>query len=313
MHPRTIPVFLIFCTVFLAMGGTSGGEGTGDARLDGVPVYGYVHVHSYYHDPYAFTQGLYYKDGYLYEGTGIIGRSTLRKVIPETGEIVKISDLPAGYYGEGITVRGDTIHQITYTNYSAFTWIEEDTFAFVDSFPYAFRGWGLTHDDTSLISTDGSHRLYHLNPQTYEEISRLNVTLEGALMGAMNEMEYIQGRIWANIYGKDSIAIIVPETGAVESWVDLHGLRDSISTGNVLNGIAWDPDNFRLFVTGKLWPLMFEVWVDAINYPPAITGSSPPPSICTEVDSIVTLDWLLYGHMLLIRRGKKTWHVVRAE
>jgi glutamine cyclotransferase len=268
---------------------TAGQGGGPDAPLDSVPVYGYELINTYYHDPDAFTQGLYYMDGYLYESTGLLGHSTVRKVIPETGSIVKIHHMHDSYYGEGLTVRNDTIHQLTYRNLVALTYVELDTFALVDSFPYAFYGWGLTHDDTSLISSNGSSRLFHLDPQTYEEIRRFSVTVDGELQSAMNEMEYIQDRIYANIYGIDSIAIIVPQTGVVDGWLNLAGLRDSISSGGVLNGIAWDPDNYRLFVTGKKWPRMFEIRVEPVNYPPEIIDFSPPPSVCTECDSTVSL------------------------
>jgi glutamine cyclotransferase len=286
---RVILTIFFFCVCVCALTGAGGGTAGSKAPLDGIPVYDYVVVNEYPHDSDAYTQGLYYKDGYLYEGTGAYGQSTLRKVIPETGNVVKIHHLPGTYFGEGITVRNDTIHQLTYHNYVALTYVELDTFALVDSFPYAFAGWGLTHDDTSLISSDGTSRLFHLNPQTYEEIRRFIVTADGVNLSALNEMELIQGRIWANIYGKDSVAVIVPETGVVESWINLAGLRDSISWGGVLNGIAFDSENFRLFVTGKRWPTMFEVWVDAVNYPPEIIGSSPPPSMCLEIDSTVVL------------------------
>ena len=290
MGRRAIAGVLLFCASLCLLAATGEGTARSDAPLDSVPVYGYTVINTYPHDPDAFTQGLYYKDGYLYEGTGIYGESTLRKVIPETGEVVKIHDLPPAYFGEGITIRNDVIHQLTWRNYTIFRYVELDTFAFVDSFPYVYTGWGLTHDDTSLISSSGGARLYHLDPETYEELSFVSVTVDGSLFGGMNEMELIQGRVWANIYGLDSIAVIVPETGVVESWVNLAGLRDSITWGGVLNGIAFDSENFRLFVTGKKWPAMFEVWVDLVNYPPVIVESSPtPPSMCIDVDTTVVL------------------------
>lgn len=260
-----------------------------NARLASIPVYGYEVVAAYPHDTDAFTQGLYYKDGFLYESTGLTGHSTVRKVVPETGEVVKIHYMPDVFFGEGLTIRDDAIHQITYRNYTAFTYVELDTFAVVDSLHYALTGWGLTHDDTSLIASDGSYRLYHLDPQTYEEIRRLDVTAGGELQRYMNEMEMIQGSIYANIYGSDMVAIIVPETGVIEGWLDLEGLRDSITTGSVLNGIAWDPDNSRLFVTGKNWSHLFHIRVEPINYPPEIVWSDPPAEFCAGPDSAVAL------------------------
>ena len=288
MRFRAIFMVLFFCAPLFGPVIWGGGAAAPGSPL-ALPVYDYVLIDQYPHDPEAFTQGLYYKDGYLYEGTGIYGESSLRKVVPETGNVVKIHYLPAAYFGEGITIRNDVIHQLTWHNYTIFRYVELDTFAMVDSFPYVYAGWGLTHDDTSLIATNGGARLYHLDPETYEELSFVPVTVEGILFGGMNEMELIQGRVWANIYGLDSIAVIVPETGVVESWIDLTGLRDLIEWGGVLNGIAFDEANYRLFVTGKQWPAMFEIWVDAVNYPPEITSSSPPPSLCLETDSTVVL------------------------
>lgn len=258
-------------------------------HLGSLPVYGYEVIAAYPHDTDAFTQGLYYRDGYLYESTGLTGHSTVRKVVPETGEVVKIHYMADDYFGEGLTMRGDSIYQLTYRNHAAFTYVELDTFAVVDSLPYPLEGWGLTHDDTSLIASDGSYRLYHLDPQIYEEIRRFNVTAGGELQRYMNEMETIQGRIYANIFMSDMVAIIVPETGIIEGWLDLGGLRDSITTGSVLNGIAWDPDNSRLFVTGKDWSHLFHIRVEPIKYPPEIVWSDPPGTFCAAVDSQVEL------------------------
>lgn len=286
---RTSLVILSCYALLCALSGEGLAAGNQDVPLDSIPVYGYEVINSYPHDSGAFTQGLYYKDGYLYESTGLLAQSTVRKVIPETGEVVKIHHLPDAYYGEGLTVRNDTIYQLTYRNFTAFSYVELDTFAMVDSFPYALIGWGLTHDDTSLISSNGSPRLYHLNPQTYEEIWHFNVTAGGEPQPSLNEMEMIRGRIYANLFGSDSIAIIVPETGVVEGWIDLGGLRDSITTGSVLNGIAWDEANSRLFVTGKKWSHMFHIRVEPLDYPPEIVWSDPPSSFCTEVDSAVVL------------------------
>jgi len=263
---RAIAALLIICALQGAMAGC-GRAGDPESTLDGVPVYGYEVINAYPHDPDAFTQGLYYKDGYLYESTGLFGHSTLRKVRPETGEVVKILRLPGTHFGEGLTVRNDTIYQLTYKNLAALTYVERDDFVLIDSLPYALHGWGLTHDDTSLISSDGSDWLFHLDPRTYGEVSRFHVTADGVSQWYMNEMEYIEGRIYANIYGKDLIAIIVPGTGIVEGWLNLEGLRDSISSGGVLNGIAWDPDGARLFVTGKKWPAVFEIGVEPVKPP----------------------------------------------
>lgn len=280
MNLRAVTALLLLLATSLVLAGASAAS---------LPVYDYEIIDTYSHDPEAFTQGLFFKDGYLYESTGLLTHSTVRKVIPETGAIVKIHYMPDSYFGEGLTIRNDTIHQLTYQNLVALTYVELDTFALVDSFPYPRYGWGLTHDDTSLIASNGTSRMWHLNPLNYEDLSYFSVTAEGQLRSGINEMEYIQGKIYANIYGIDSIAVIVPETGVVEGWINLSGLRDSITSGGVLNGIAWDAETSRLFVTGKKWPNMFAIRVDVLNYPPEIIDSSPPPSVCTETDSTVLL------------------------
>jgi glutamine cyclotransferase len=259
---------------------------------DSIPVYDYEVINTYPHDTMAFTQGLIFRNGVLYEGTGLYGRSSLRKIELETGNILKIRDLPGSYFGEGITIYHDTIIQLTWRNNIGFVYIEQDTFKLIDSFPYPTEGWGLTHDDTSLIMSDGTDTIRFLDPHTYDEIGTISVTAEGTPVEELNELEYIQNKIYANVWYSDSIAIIDPITGNVEAWLNLKGILNSIEYGrppNVLNGIAYDSVNVRLFVTGKLWPSLFEIKVDPLNYPPYIVSSNPPSPCYIITDSMLTL------------------------
>lgn len=254
---------------------------------DSLPVYGYQVINTYPHDPDAFTQGLIYMDGYLYEGTGLYGESTLRKVVFESGTIIKIHYLDSEYFGEGVTIYHDTIHQLTWRNDVGFVYIEGDTFECIDTFSYTTEGWGLTHDDTWLIMSDGTPVIRFLDPVTHQAIDEITVTAEGVTVERLNELEFIQGMIYANVWYSDSIAVIDPANGHVVCWIDCTGLLSS--PPNVLNGIAFDPVNVRLFVTGKLWPTLFEIEVDPINYPPVITNSFPSSPCSITTDSVLLL------------------------
>jgi glutamine cyclotransferase len=267
---------------------------TGDpyeGRQDSIPVYDYVIVNTYPHDASAFTQGLVYRNGYLYEGTGLYGASSLRKVELVTGTVVKIFHLPAMYFGEGITIYRDTIVQLTWREHIGFAYHEQDTFELIDSFYCPTEGWGLTHNDTFLIMSDGTQTLYFLDPVTYDEVYTIDVTVNGTPLVNINELEFVQGMVYANIWFHDSIAIIDPANGVTAGWVNLNGiLADEYGEiQNVLNGIAFDPDDARLFVTGKLWPELFEIEIEPVDYPPAIVSMIPssPCSIC--VDDFLTL------------------------
>ncbi|UCC13138.1 MAG: glutaminyl-peptide cyclotransferase [candidate division WOR-3 bacterium] len=264
----------------------------GHARFqDSIPVYDYAIVNTYPHDPAAFTQGLIYHNGYLYEGTGLYGASSLRKVELATGAVIKIFHLPQMYFGEGITMYRDTILQLTWREHIGFVYEEHDVFQVVDSFSYPTEGWGLTHNDTFLIMSDGTPTLYFLDPVTYDEVYTIEVTVNGAPLMNINELEFIQGMVYANIWFHDSVAIIDPSNGMTVGWVNLKGiLGDSDgATQNVLNGIAFDPHDARLFVTGKLWPELFEIEIEPVDYPPAIIRTIPssPCSVC--VDDFLTL------------------------
>lgn len=253
-----------------------------------VPVYGYDLINTYPHDAGAFTQGLYFKDGYLYEGTGLYGHSSLRKVVPETGSVVKIYRLNKAYFGEGVTIRDTLIYQITWKNYAGFVYVEHDEFEVIDTFNYPTDGWGLTHDDTSLIMSDGSDMLYHLDPETFEQLGSVNVTADGVPVTQINEMEMIRGLIYANILYSDLIAVIEPVSGAVVAWLDLAGIEGSSPPGP-LNGIAFEPDSVHLYVTGKYWPDLYEIWVDPLDYRPEIVSSSPRSPVCAYIDTPVML------------------------
>ena len=274
----------------ILVGGAGGSGQAGHAALDSVPVYGYELINTFPHDPNAFTQGLVYHDGFLYEGTGLYGGSSLRKVVLETGEVIKRHNLGSTYFGEGVTVYNDTIFQLTWLNHVGFVYVEHETFELIDTFSYPNPGWGLTHDDTSLIMSDGTDTLYHLDPVTYEQIGRVNVTADGVPVTQINELELIRGRIYANILDSDHIAVIEPKTGNVVAWLDLTGILPSgalASVGGPLNGIAFDPDSVRLFVTGKKWPSLFEIYVDPLDYPPEIVEAQPPAPVWVETDSVV--------------------------
>lgn len=224
------------------------------------PVYSYRVVRAYPHDPNAFTQGLIYLNGFLYEGTGLNGRSTLRKVKLETGQVLQEKRIEEQYFGEGITDWGGELVQLTWQTGVGFVW-DRGTFTLKKKFSYAGEGWGLTHDATRLILSDGSPVLRFLDPVTLAEKGRL-VVLDGRRPVAnINELEMVKGEIWANIWQTERIARISPQTGQVLGWIDMRGLLrpEEMRDIDVMNGIAYDAKGDRLFVTGKLWPKLFEV------------------------------------------------------
>lgn len=250
---------------------------------DSLPVYGYEIVNEYPHDTNAFTQGLFYQDSFMYESTGLYGQSSLRKVEFTTGTILKIHSLDSQYFGEGMTIYHDTIRQLTWRNDTGFIYVEYDTFECIGTFSYTTQGWGLTHNDTCLIMSDGTPIIHFIDPHTYLEIGQITVTSEGSVVHRINELEYIQGKIYANVWYSDSIAVIDPESGCVMGWIDCTGILNN--PPNVLNGIAFDPVNARLFVTGKRWPTLFEILAEPINYPPYIHDFFPIPPCTITTDS----------------------------
>jgi glutaminyl-peptide cyclotransferase len=224
------------------------------------PVDRYRVVHVYPHDPTAFTQGLVFRDGVLYEGTGLNGRSSIRKVKLETGEVLQSRALGAEHFGEGIAVWKSRIVQLTWRSQVGFVY-DLATFTPQRSFQYTGEGWGLTHDGSRLIESDGSAVLRFWNPDTFAEERRLTVT-DGAPVERLNELEYVRGEIYANVWQTNRLARIDPVTGRVKRWIDLTGLlpaADRHAEVDVLNGIAYDAVRRRLFVTGKLWPKLFEI------------------------------------------------------
>jgi glutaminyl-peptide cyclotransferase len=231
-------------------------------RHDAAPVRGYTVVRSYPHDPSAFTQGLVYRDGLLYEGTGLEGQSTLRKVQLETGAVLRQHRLEPRYFGEGIAIWRDTIVQLTWKHGIAFVY-DLETFSPVRTHRYDGEGWGLTHDGSSLIMSDGTSSLRFIEPETFRELRRLPVRDGGMPVHHLNELEYIKGEIWANVWQTERIARISASTGQVNGWIDARGLLTPAEARgvDVFNGIAYDARRDRVFVTGKLWPRLFEIKV----------------------------------------------------
>lgn len=226
-----------------------------------IPVYGYKILNKYPHDTGAFTQGLVFDRGELFEGTGLYGKSSLRRIDLETGKVIKTQEISAAYFGEGITVFGDTIVQLTWQSNIGFVY-DKNTFKMLRSFAYTTEGWGITHDGKNLIYSDGTATLYFINPETLTVVSRITVHDNNKPVTRLNELEYIDGQIYANVWQTDRIAIINPGDGKVTAWIDLSGLLQSQSynqPADVLNGIAYEREKRRLFVTGKLWPWLFEI------------------------------------------------------
>jgi len=224
-----------------------------------VPIYKYTIVKSYPHDPDAFTEGLEYRDGFLYESTGLNGRSSIRKVKFETGEVVQLKNISKDYFGEGITFWKEDLFELTWVSEIAFVY-DAKTFALKKSFNYKGEGWALTHNADSLIMSDGTSELRFIDPATFKERRRITVTDGGMPITSLNELEWVKGEIFANVYTTDYIARIDPSTGRVTGWIDLRGMLPRQNDGNTVpNGIAYDADHDRLFVTGKNWPKLFEI------------------------------------------------------
>ncbi|HEU4981951.1 MAG TPA: glutaminyl-peptide cyclotransferase [Acidobacteriaceae bacterium] len=220
-------------------------------------------VHAYPHDSQAFTQGLIYLDGHLYESTGMNGRSSLREVNLETGRVVKEITVPSQYFAEGLTNWGSTLIQLTWKKNVAFVY-DRATFRLLKTFHYPWEGWGLTQDGKHLIMSDGSETIHFLDPDTFKQVRSIHVTDRGKPVQNLNELEYIRGEIYANVWMSNRIARISPSTGKVLGWIDLSGILPSVEVtgeGAVLNGIAYDASHNRLFVTGKDWPRLFEIQV----------------------------------------------------
>jgi glutaminyl-peptide cyclotransferase len=229
-----------------------------------VPEFTFRLVHQYPHDTSAFTQGLVFHEGRLFESTGLNGRSSLREVELETGRVIRKVDMHPTYFGEGLALHDGRLYQITWRNYTGFVY-DMASFKQLDTFSYYGEGWGIASDGTRLVMSDGSSTLRFINPADMTIADTRDVVYPGrGPLGNLNELEWIEGEIWANVYTTQQIVRINPATGAVMGIVDLSGiLPEQARTGSedVLNGIAYDPATKRIFVTGKLWPFLFEIQV----------------------------------------------------
>jgi glutaminyl-peptide cyclotransferase len=231
-------------------------------RAQNAPVFGYEVVNVYPHDRNAFTQGLLFRDGVLYESTGLNGQSSLRRVELETGKVLQQISVDKRYFAEGLTDWGSRLVQLTWNTNVGFVY-DLKSFKQLQTFSYSGEGWGLARDDKRLVMSDGTSTLRFLDPQTLKVIGQVHVTDGATAVRELNELEVIDGQVYANVWLTDRIAIIAPDTGRVAGWINLAGLmaRTSLSGDAVLNGIAWDAQRKRLFVTGKLWPSLFEIRV----------------------------------------------------
>jgi glutamine cyclotransferase len=225
-----------------------------------VAQYGYEIIATYPHDPEAFTQGLVFDDGVLYESTGLNGRSSLRRVNLQTGEVLQRRDIAPQYFAEGLALFNDQLIQLTWQSNKGFVY-DKTTFTPLREWSYPTEGWGLTHDGAQLIMSDGSATLRFLNPDTFAVEREMTVTDAGQPVARLNELEYVNGEIFANVWQTDQVARVDLQTGRVNGWIDLSGLLSPAERQgtDVLNGIAYDPAGDRLFVTGKLWPKLFEI------------------------------------------------------
>jgi glutamine cyclotransferase len=257
-------VALLATTVFLAAPSSAPALAQGH-QIPPALLAPYEVLGSYPHDPDAFLQGLVWHDGGFYESTGLYGESTLRRVAFPSGEVVQRIDVPKEHFAEGLALIGDRLIQLTWQSQKAFVY-DPATFELTGEFPYQMEGWGLTYDGTSLILSDGSADLFFLDPVTYQVTRQQRVTLDGRPLQRLNELEWIKGEVWANVWKTDVIVRIDPESGEVVGVLDMTGLPSLLGTtprddDDVLNGIAYDAEGDRTFVSGKRWPLVFEIRV----------------------------------------------------
>ncbi len=230
------------------------------------PVFGYKVVATYPHDPAAFTQGLVFAGGELYESTGLEGESTLRRVELETGRVRQRINIPEEHFAEGLALVGDALVQLTWRSGVGFVY-DRKTFAKRRTFPVKTEGWGIAYDGESrLVMSDGSDRLFYMDPKTFAVTRTVRVRNGGVPVDRLNELEWVEGEIWANVWTTDRIARIAPSSGEVVGWIALDTLwpRDQRTGGaDVLNGIAYDKAKRRIFVTGKKWPRLYEIAITA--------------------------------------------------
>lgn len=267
-----IPFVLILSVVFL-FGISSSlwsdlAHGNPSSKVFSIEV-----VNVFPHDPAAFTQGLVYAgNDTLFESTGLYGKSSVRKVALHTGKVEAIEKMDDSYFGEGLTLIGERLFQVTWLSRTGFMYDKNNLQKF-HSFTHQMQdGWGLATDGKILYGSDGTSILYQIDPQTLKVIRKYGIKYNGRDVRFLNELEYINGEIWANVYLSDCIVRISPQTGAVLGWILLPKLREGLigaghTSIDVLNGIAWDPDNKRIFVTGKLWPKLYEIKLHPVKKP----------------------------------------------
>lgn len=232
------------------------------ARSPGPKVYGFKVVTAYPHDPMAFTQGLVIRDGVLYEGTGEYGASSIRRVDLATGRVEKLHSLPSQYFGEGVTVLDGKLYELTWKSGLGFVY-DASTFELQKTFKYTGEGWGLTDDGKTLIMSDGTAKLRFIDPSTLQTVREVTVLDGDKPIDRLNELEYIDGEVWSNVWYEDRIARIAPDSGKVVGWIDLSQLYPASARPSeaVLNGIAYDKSAKKLYVTGKDWPQIYQIEV----------------------------------------------------
>jgi len=245
----------------LDRGGGTDGPQDDQTATEQIPVQGYELVETYDHDPKAYTQGLLFADGRLLESTGRYGTSWLREVRLETGRPIRQVDLDDHLFGEGLALHDDELFLLTWRNRTVFVY-DRYTFRLQREHDFEGEGWGAVSDGEHIVVSDGTPTLRFFDPETFEEVRELEVTYEGQPLHSLNELELVEGELFANVWKTNTIARIDPETGKVVGWIDLTGLMDfppPRDTDAVLNGIAYDAEKERLFVTGKLWPRLYEI------------------------------------------------------
>jgi glutamine cyclotransferase len=221
--------------------------------------YTYQVIATYPHDPQAFTQGLIFHEGFLYESTGLYGESSLRKIDLRTGKVLLENKIDEIHFAEGLTLFNNLLIQLTWKSHLGFLY-EVDTFEYIGSFDFPYEGWGITHDNKNLIISDGSDTLHFLDPKNFLVTKEIQVHLNGLMINQLNELEFINGKIYSNVWHTNLILIINPDDGEVIGWINLTGLeKQSDLSKNVLNGIAFDQTNNHLFITGKNWPHLYEI------------------------------------------------------
>lgn len=267
MNPRTPRTAMLVLSAAALLSACNGGSDDGARAAEPhAPATTASITASYPHDRDAFTQGFLYHEGFFYESTGRNGQSSLRKEEPATGRVVQKVDVAQQYFAEGLALLNNRLYQLTWQNQMGFVY-DLGTFAQQSTFPYTGEGWGLTSDGTSLILSDGSNQIRFLDPATYAVKRTIDVMDGGDYVNDINELEWVKGEIWANVWHTDRIARIDPQTGRVRAWIDLVGLYSPEQRGDaeaVLNGIAYDAAGDRLFVTGKLWPNVYQVSVPGV-------------------------------------------------